>query len=130
LIHFHASAICTSSSETSWLPAKERVSTAGVADEYRRITRAARGGFEWDDTVTDHFGRCDHFLDPIAACIAEGPCAALTPLEKMLERQHVRVCDIANVNVIAYAGAIRRVVVLAKNANGLSRARRCKYQGN
>ena len=49
---------------------------------------------------------------------------------KIFERLHVRVRDIAYVNIIAHAAAIRRVVVVAENMDWGSSARGCKHQRN
>ena len=111
-------------------PAEKRASAAGVPDQDRRIARAPRGDFQWDGAAADRLGRRDHFLDRIAARIGEIERAAVAAVEKMFERPHMGIRDIAHVNVVPHAAAVRRIIVVAVDTNRLPRPRGGKHQGN
>src|SRR5690242_2920507 len=54
----------------------------------------------------------------------------LTALEQIFDCQHVRFSQIAYMDVIAYAGAIGRVVIVAENGDRISRQDGAQNQRN
>ena len=77
----------------------------------------ARGDSRRDAAATDRLGRRKHFLDRIAARISQIKRTASATVEKMVERPHVGIRDVAHVNVVPHAAAVRRIVVVAVNTN-------------
>src|SRR6516165_8594696 len=111
-------------------PSEERASAACVAYQDRWIAGSTRGDFRPDAAPAHCFSRRDHFLDRIAVLICQVQRAALASSPKVVKCPHVRLRNVAYVNVVANTGAIRGLVIIAKNANGSACARGSKHQGN
>ena len=100
---------------TSRVPAKERTRATGVSNQHRGIARPAPSYFRWDGAAANRFGRCNHFFHRITARIGEIKGAAVSSVEKIFERLHMRRGNVTHMDVVTHTAAIWRIVVAAEN---------------
>ena len=96
----------------------------GVADEDRRIARTARAvaDVEVDPRFPAH--RLEDRPDRVAAAIAAVEHAARGPALEVPEDGQMDVGEIGDMDVVAHAGPVRRVVVGAEHGHRIARSRR------
>jgi sporulation protein YlmC with PRC-barrel domain len=103
---------------------------ASVADQDRRIAGPARSGIDADRPAGDGLREVDNLPDRIALRIRQIAGATRVTVEKIFESAHVRVGNVHDVDVVADAGAVRRIVVGPEHIDGAAVAGRCEGERN
>ncbi len=91
---------------------------ARVGDERRRVARAPRRLAPRDGAPGDALGRLDHRAHGMACARAEIEREAVAALEQMRQRQHVRVGQVLDMDIVADGGAVGRRIVGAEDVDG------------
>lgn len=99
------------------LPPEHLRSERRIGDEFGRISCATLTLHDRNGFAGHGLGRGDDFLHAEAAARAEIDRDGFAAFTQVFQSQGVRAGEIANVNVIADAGAVRRGVIRAKDGD-------------
>ncbi len=106
-------------------PWQRRRKTGGIGDQRRRIARAARLHHPLDLSAARPVHRIEHIEHresaPIAAIHRQ---RAPRLCDHRLERQDMRRCQIADMDIVAHSGAVGGVVIAAIDRDPLASAQR------
>src|SRR5438067_2859744 len=94
----------------------------GGADTLRRVPGPAGADTRWNVATGDLASDLDQIEHRPAAASANVYRRALAALQESVKREHVRVSEIADVDIIADAGAVRGRIVVAEDRECLALA--------
>ena len=114
-----------------WNPAQHLPGLAVGGDQHSRVTGPAGRQFHREVHTGDSLGRLDDFPDRQPLLAAQVEDLALASPEQVLQGQPMRRSQVAGVDVIPDAGAVRGGVIGTEDGNALPLALRClKHQWN
>ena len=86
-----------------------------VGDQGRRITIATWPVFDINTSTYDMLNGVEQFLHGCAMTRSKVQGVARAVIQEMLDRAGMRISKIENVDEVAYAGSITRIIVRAQN---------------
>ena len=96
----------------------------GGGDHHRHVAGAAGAGADVERAAGDALHRVEQLQHRIAAAVAAIQHEALAAGAQMVERRRMRAHEVGDVDEVADAGAVRRVVVGAEDGDVLALAGR------
>src|SRR5439155_25427819 len=102
------------------LPLEAAPGESGVGDELGRIALPPCGLAEWHRAASDPFDSRDDLTHRTALPGAQIERTALAPPGEMAKRPHMRIREVAHVDVVADRAAVRRRVIRAVDFNRLT----------
>ena len=90
----------------AWAPAEFAPDSLGCRHYLDRIAGATRRGFDHKRLSIDAGYRVQHLANRISVAVTTVQSQAPTAAKQMLQRAQMRVCQIADVDEIAHAGAV------------------------
>ena len=102
------------------LPAKLRLQLRGIGHKFRGVAFTARALLEWNLLACRLLDGPDHLQDRLAMARSGVHRIGTAAIQQRIECQNVGAGQVAHVNIVANASAVRRVVVVAENRHRLA----------
>ncbi len=109
-----------------WPPAQFLLNAGAVCHQGWQVACPARAHPDGDGVAGDLASHFDDLHHAVACAVAQVVDAAVA-IGQRFQRQDVRVCQVQHMNVIADAGSIGRIVIIAIYRNGVALAQ-CHLQ--